>query len=362
MNVIKATRDFERWLAKQIPLVPSDIAVKHKHMAESAFAFFRATFYRWLQLWHDTCQESANAPHVLSVGDLHIENFGTWRDEEGRLIWGINDLDEAWPGPYTLDLIRLTTSAYIAIGGEHLYLSKREAAEAIEEGYRDALNSGGRAFVLAEHNQWLRAMALSKLRDPVRFWARMAQNPPYAAKAPAEVRRLLEQSFPKPPRAYVLKRRIAGLGSLGHPRILALSTWEGAYVAREAKAIRTSAWAWYSGNASVEMYGPKLVQGAIRVQDPCVRFQGHWLVRRLAPDCSRIEIGSLPADRDEARLLYCMGWETANLHFGTRRSIPQIKRDLSARRGRWLHKSSKAMMKATLADWKHWREGWKRAL
>ena len=31
----------------------------------------------------------------LSVGDLHVENFGTWRDSEGRLIWGINDFDEA---------------------------------------------------------------------------------------------------------------------------------------------------------------------------------------------------------------------------------------------------------------------------
>jgi hypothetical protein len=50
MNVIKATRDFERWIAKQIPLVRSDVALKHRHMAESPFAFFRATFYRWLQL------------------------------------------------------------------------------------------------------------------------------------------------------------------------------------------------------------------------------------------------------------------------------------------------------------------------
>jgi hypothetical protein len=242
-----------------------------------------------------------------------------------------------------------------------LGLTKREAAEAIEEGYRAALNAGGRAFVLAEHHQWLRMMALSKLRDPVRFWAKMEQLPPYTAKAPAEVRRLLEESFPRPRPAYVLKRRIAGLGSLGHPRILALSAWEGAYVAREAKAIRTSAWAWYRGDTSVDMYGPKVVERAIRVQDPCVRFHGHWLVRRLAPDCSRIEMVSLPAERDEARLLYCMGWETANMHFASRSAIPQVKRDLGKRRGRWLQKSAKAMMKATMGDWEDWRKGWKRA-
>jgi hypothetical protein len=361
MNIIKATHDFERWLAKQIPLVRRDVALKHAHMAESSFSFFRATFYRWLQLWHENCLDVAGAPKVLAIGDLHIENFGTWRDQEGRLIWGVNDLDEAWPGPYTLDLIRLTTSAYLAISGDHLGLTKREAAEAVEEGYRDALSSGGQAFILAEQHQWLRLMALSKLRDPVHFWGKMTQNPPYNAKAPAEVRRLLEQSFPTPRPAYVLKRRIAGLGSLGHPRILAMSSWKGAWVAREAKAIRTSAWAWYRGVSAANLYGPKLVQSAIRVQDPCVRFHGHWLVRRLAPDCSRIEIASLPAQRDEARLLYCMGWETANMHFASARAIPQVKRDLAARRGRWLHKAAKAMMKATMADWEDWRAGWKRA-
>ena len=56
----------------------------------------------------------ARAPRALAVGDLHVENFGTWRDVEGRLIWGINDFDEAWRLPYTNDLVRLATSALLA--------------------------------------------------------------------------------------------------------------------------------------------------------------------------------------------------------------------------------------------------------
>ena len=48
---------------------------------------------------------------MLAVGDIHIENFGTWRDNDGRLIWGVNDFDEAAEMPYALDLVRLTTSA-----------------------------------------------------------------------------------------------------------------------------------------------------------------------------------------------------------------------------------------------------------
>ena len=107
------------------------------------------------------------------------------------------------------------------------------------------------------------------------------------------------------------------------------------------------------------MYGPKLVECAARVQDPCVRFHGHWLVRRLAPDCSRIELASLPSERDEERLLYCMGWETANMHFGSRQAIDRVRRDLAHRRGRWLHKATKGMFKTTIADWEEWRDGWK---
>src|SRR6266481_764201 len=153
MNVIKATRDFERWLAKQIPLVRRDVALKHAHMAELPFAFFRATFYRWLQLWHANCADVVGAPKVLTVGDLHIENFGTWRDLEGRLIWGVNDLDEAWPCAYTIDLVRLAASTYVAVEAEHLCLRRKHGAEAIEEGYRAGIACGGEAFVLAEKHQ-----------------------------------------------------------------------------------------------------------------------------------------------------------------------------------------------------------------
>jgi hypothetical protein len=359
MNVLKATADFEQWLSKRIPLVRQDIALKHQHMAEAPFPFFRATFYRWLQHWEEVCSDIAKAPTVLAVGDLHVENFGTWRDLEGRLIWGVNDLDEVWPGAYTLDLVRLTTSAYLAVLGEHLCLPRREAAEAIEEGYRDSLAAGGKAFVLAENHQWLRLLATSKLRDPVRFWEKMQQCVPYASKPPAEARKLLEESLPLPRTPYQLRRRIAGLGSLGHPRILALSSWQGAFIAREAKAIRTSAWSWHKKLSSDILHGPKLAASAIRVQDPHVRFHGHWLVRRLAPDCSRIELASLPKERDEGRLLYDMGWETANMHFGSPKAIAAVKRDIASRKGRWLHKAAKSMLKITLKDWEDWRKGWK---
>src|SRR5574340_886457 len=93
-DIIAATADFERWLAKHVRVVRKDLAVKHQHMAEGAFPFFRGTFYRWAQWWPLVCEDLARAPQVLAVGDLHVENFGTWRDAEGRLVWGVNDRSE----------------------------------------------------------------------------------------------------------------------------------------------------------------------------------------------------------------------------------------------------------------------------
>src|SRR5262249_28384078 len=147
----------------------------------------------------------------------------------------------------------------------------------------------------------------------------------YKGELPQEVRKLFEDTLPKPGQHYQLKRRIAGLGSLGHPRILALTEFRGAWVAREAKAIRPSAWVWAKGGGETEIFGSKLAENAVRVRDPFVSFSHKWLVRRLAPDCSRIEIATLPKERDEEKLLYAMGREIANMHFGTPRAISAVK-------------------------------------
>src|SRR3954470_8432847 len=100
MNIVKATAKYEEWLRRHLTLLEEDLRQKHAAMAVEAFQFFRATYYRWAQTWEMVCGAGAKAPKVVAVGDLHVENFGTWRDAEGRLIWGINDLDEAAPLPY----------------------------------------------------------------------------------------------------------------------------------------------------------------------------------------------------------------------------------------------------------------------
>jgi Uncharacterized protein conserved in bacteria (DUF2252) len=360
-NIVEATADFEKWLGRHITIVRSDLELKHQHMAEAAFPFFRATFYRWAQLWPVVCEELSEAPHVLAIGDLHVENFGTWRDLEGRLIWGVNDFDEAWPAAYTVDLVRLTASAFLAIDAEHLSVTRREAREAIEQGYRDAIAKGGGPFVLAEQHRWLRLLASSKLRDPVQFWAKIEACPKCSERPPKPVLQLLHSSLPLRAPKYENRRRIAGLGSLGHPRFLSVANWHGARLVREGKELRPSAWVWAEKKLKSELLNEKLINTALRVRDPHVHFRGTWQVRRLGPDCCHVELASLPAERDEAKLLYYMGWETANIHLGSTRAVPRLKKDLGRRRGKWLQKAAKAMCKATLEDWKDWQRGWKRS-
>src|SRR5512141_2221586 len=152
MKIAKSTREYEQWLAAHTPIVRADLALKHAAMARDPFAFLRATFYRWVQQWHTSCGDLAGAPEVLAVGDLHVENFGTWRDCEGRLVWGVNDFDEAYPLAYTNDLVRLASSTYLAIEGNHLAVDPRDVGDAILAGYAEAIRTGGRPLVLAEEH------------------------------------------------------------------------------------------------------------------------------------------------------------------------------------------------------------------
>ena len=357
MNIRQATASYERWMASCIPVDRQALSFKHQQMAMALFPFLRATFYRWIQMWREIAADAASAPSLLAVGDLHLENFGTWRDAESRLIWGINDFDEVYTMPYTVDLVRLATSAHMATLEEHLTIRPRDASDAILEGYRDALKEGGRPFVLAEKHRWLRKIAFNRLRDATIFWERLAGFPKSKARLPRRVESELRKLLPDRSLRCEEKRRVAGLGSLGHVRVVLLGQWHGCYVAREAKQLTPSACVWARGKRAGRQptrYG-KILERAVRVPDPFVRPYEGWLLRRLAPDCSRIELASLPVSRDEERLLYSMGWETANVHFGTPRAIPKIKRDLAQRRGNWLHKAAKAMLRATERDWRDWK-------
>jgi uncharacterized protein (DUF2252 family) len=192
--VAAATQVYERWLGKHVDIVEADLKLKHKLMQDSVFVFLRGTFYRWAALWQETLPDLVKAARVLAVGDLHVENFGTWRDTEGRLIWGVNDFDEVDRMPYAVDLVRLVTSAMFAKRENGLTIDDSAAAAAVLEGYSASLESGGKPFVLEESHPDLRAMAMGAERDPIKFWGKLVSLA--SAVPPKRVQKLLNGWLP----------------------------------------------------------------------------------------------------------------------------------------------------------------------
>jgi len=166
------------------------------------------------------------------VGDLHVENFGTWRDIEGRLIWGINDFDEACWMPYTIDLVRLAASAHMAIGSCDLNITPDRASKALLDGYRKGLTCGGLAFVLAENHTSLREMAVERLKMPELFWEKMRALPTYKGRIPSSAEKGLRRMMPERDLVYRVMHRVSGMGSLGRRRFVALADWRGGSIAR----------------------------------------------------------------------------------------------------------------------------------
>ena len=357
MNVVKATHRFEEWLGRHTTIVKPDLRLKHQRMAEAVFPFLRATFYRWMQIWPEVSPDLTKAPLVLAVGDLHVENFGTWRDIEGRLVWGINDFDEAAVLPYTIDLVRLAASALFAIAAGHLTLKPKDACASILEGYKESLIHHGRPYVLEEENTWLRQIATGVLRDPVHFWKKMDSLPRISGRIPASAQEALEHLMPERGLTYRTVRRVAGLGSLGHVRVVAIALCHDAKVAREAKALVPSSVYWARGDETPsEILYHAIISRAVRCPDPFVQLRGRWIVRRLSPHCSRIELSVLPTSRDELQLLSAMGWETANVHLGTVDARKYVRRHLSRLKPNWLFAAAKDMEKAVTSDWHTWKK------
>ncbi|MEU7277725.1 DUF2252 domain-containing protein [Streptomyces sp. NPDC045431] len=125
---------------------PAAFRVKFRKMAASAFAFYRGTaclFYADLE------QERDGGPYldertgrVWIHGDLHAENFGTYMDANGRLIFNVNDFDEAYVGPFTWDLKRL--SASLALIGYTKALSDGQITELVRiyaAAYRERIHA-----------------------------------------------------------------------------------------------------------------------------------------------------------------------------------------------------------------------------
>jgi uncharacterized protein (DUF2252 family) len=104
------TREFGELMA----IDPAAFRRKFRKMAASPFAFYRGSaslFYAdQVGDYRDDSYLDERTRRVWIHGDLHAENFGTYMNSSGRLVFNVNDFDEAYVGPFSWDLKRFSAS------------------------------------------------------------------------------------------------------------------------------------------------------------------------------------------------------------------------------------------------------------
>ncbi len=348
MTFLDDNTAYETWLHTQCDVDEPGLVRKHGKMDSHPFPFLRATFFRWAKQAEAICPELTGAPTVLSVGDTHLENFGTWRDAEARWVWGFNDFDEAAVMPWPLDLVRLAASARVmpgkAIGG-------REAAEAVIDGYRRGL-SAPRPTLLDEQETWMRRFVACTDDDRRDFWREIAELPDIAPP-----QRAVDGLARNVPDGAVIERfakRTKGAGGLGRPRYVAVALWRGGHVVREAKAAVPSTWEWQHGIAAGNHF-LAAATGKFRSPDPFLTVHDGFIFRRLAADSRKVELEDLTGTGLTAGLVRAMGFDLGSIHAATDGAAARILADLEARPTDWLRDASRAAAKAVEADWEEWK-------
>jgi len=343
---------FEQWLRTQCSVVEDDLDYKHERMKKSAFIFLRATYFRWAKLIMSICPELKGAPQVLSVGDMHVENFGTWRDAEGRLVWGINDFDEAATMPYPLDLVRLAASVRLS---PKLRVAHNAAAEAILAGYRKGLVKP-KPTLLTERGAWMQPYVSRTVDNPKKFWADVAAA--LEANPPRQVKHNLIESLPPGAKVKRFASWVRGGGSLGRPRYLVIAKWQGGRVLREAKALVPSAWNWANGRVPVTTQFGALASCQFRSPDPFLTVKDDFVLRRVAPDSHKVDLGRNAGQELTVKLLRRMGFDLASIHMGTGDRYELISKDISKDMKRrpkgWLQAAAKRAGRVVEQDYVEW--------
>jgi uncharacterized protein (DUF2252 family) len=108
-TIVEVLRDAFAPLMRADPVA---FRAKYRKMARDPHAFYRGTACLF---FHDVTGEDHDwarhgAERIWIHGDLHVENFGTYLNSDGRLIFDVNDFDEAYLGRFTWDLQRFAAS------------------------------------------------------------------------------------------------------------------------------------------------------------------------------------------------------------------------------------------------------------
>jgi hypothetical protein len=347
MSVETDVTAYETWLRDQCTVVGEDLRYKHARMTKSPFVFLRATFFRWARQIESIASEVRDAPNVLAIGDTHLENFGTWRDAQGRAIWGVNDFDEADRMPYVFDLVRLAASARLSPTSAR---DNKKAAREILTGYQAGLLDP-RPTLLDEQETWMRPLVAVSDAGRREFWDEVDRA--QTAEPPNDVAERLARHLPSDATVERFATWVKGAGSLGRPRYLAIARWRGGRIVREAKALVPSAWGWAHGSSAHSNDLLTLAQGGARAPDPFFDVDGAWIFRRVSADSRKIDARRMD-ERDQRRMLHAMGHDVGAIHAMTEGAAGAITRHLETLPSTWLNRIAKDAAAVVKHDWADW--------
>ncbi|WP_448701486.1 DUF2252 domain-containing protein [Mucilaginibacter sp. AW1-3] len=120
----------QRLIDFNAPLLPDMVRLKYEAMAENAFRFYRGTchiFYEDLGKVHQSLPKS---PLTWICGDLHIENYGSYKGDNRLVYFDLNDFDEGLLAPASWEITRMLTSIFIAF--DSLEIGDEEAMRMVQ--------------------------------------------------------------------------------------------------------------------------------------------------------------------------------------------------------------------------------------
>jgi len=269
---------------------PRTLALKFAHMRADMFGFYRGTCHLFYEDWPKRSPLNA-APLAWVSGDLHPENFGTYRGRDGNVYFDVNDFDEAGRGPLAWDVVRCLTGLLIgvrAIGvlpedGESLcrrYLYAYAAALASgQPGVVDPAEAAGMVKELidgVEHRS-ANALVLQRTHGGKKKRRLVTDGIHAIAASHAEVEHVMhvfdvwkqENNRWRPFTCIDVAHRIAGTGSLGITRYVMLVRFKGSLRLLDMKDEPKSAPATFAKPAQ-----PKWPNDADRVVTIQKRAQG----------------------------------------------------------------------------------------
>lgn len=242
MDIVREIRSFNK------DRDPDRLLLKYRNMRASPFVFLRGTchlFYERLS----RVGVPRSAPLTWVCGDLHLENFGSFKGDNRLVYFDMNDFDEAALAPASWDLVRFLASLWIGAGS--ISVRSREARKLCEifiESYAAALCAGKAYWVERDTAQGLVRVLLDGLRERQRsqFLAsrtdikgrrRLLRTDGMKAFPASDEQRATVvgvvdqyaalQADPKFYRVLDVARRIAGTGSLGVDRYAILVEGKG---------------------------------------------------------------------------------------------------------------------------------------